>query len=231
MVKSLCLRIRPLLWSALDLAPSLQGEKTDRSEGFSLLEVLVALAIMSVASLGLFQSLSSMLEVSSKSVRYTEGTLNNAIIDRSLSQLVRGLVTEWPDGPDSPFKGRETEFEGLSTRAIEEDNFGVMSFTLQLRENQQAGRDLVYLSANQEIYLARNLPDSSHFLYRYVDGRWSDVWPLPPSRDESELEELLPFETKAMPVAIALKSSNAALEWIYRVDKYRYLPDRLEIDR
>ena len=66
MVKSLCLRIRPLLWSALDLAPSLQGEKTDRSEGFSLLEVLVALAIMSVASLGLFQSLSSMLEVSSK---------------------------------------------------------------------------------------------------------------------------------------------------------------------
>lgn len=231
MVKSLCLRIRSLSRSAFDPAPSFEGETKAGSEGFSLLEVLVALAIMSVASLGLFQSLSSMLEVSSKSVRYTESTLNNAIIDRSLSQLVRGLVTEWPDGPDNPFIGRETEFEGLSTRAIEEDNFGIMAFTLQLRENQQAGRDLVYSSANQEIYLARDLPDASHFLYRNIDGSWSDVWPMPPSRDTSALEELLPFETKAMPVAIALKSSEIATEWIYRVDKYRYLPDRLEIDR
>lgn len=231
MVKFLILKMRLRLRSALNLAPSLQGKENDGSAGFSLLEVLVALAIMSVASLGLFQSLSSMLEVSNKSVRYTEDTLNNAIIDRTLSKLIRGLVTEWPDGPDSPFKGSELEFEGLSTRAIEETDFAMTAFTLQLRSDQEGRLNLVYSSAEREIYLARDLPDSSHFLYRYRNESWSDVWPLPPSRDTTELEELLPYENKALPAAIALKSSGAAIEWIYRVDQYRYLPDRLELDR
>ena len=86
------------MYADVDISPSSEA-------GFSLLEVLIALAIMSLTSLALFQSMSRMLYISDRAIDVSEQSLENAVSNLTIRQLVDGLVPSWSIKPEDSFLG------------------------------------------------------------------------------------------------------------------------------
>ena len=84
-------------------------------EGFTILEVLVALVIFSLTSIALFQSLSSHFVVSERVTQTSELMIETMLSRRTLSEVVENLVPIW-DKDSSSLEGNSISF---SSQAIE----------------------------------------------------------------------------------------------------------------
>lgn len=199
--------------------------------GFTLLETLVALAIMAVASLALFQSTTAMLSLSDRAVAASERSLDSVLDRKALNGVLDGLVPAWPDQGRVKFTGNGTRLSGLTSGGLSVKQSGAQAFalTLETRGNRTA---LIYTAINtsrsarriddapQPITLMANLPDDVRFAYKDDLGTWSDIWPpeMPaPSgvsrvvRSSEDMRSLMP--PPPLPVAIALRrdgGGNAA---------------------
>ena len=212
--------------------------------GFSLLETLIALVIMSIASLALFQSTATMLSVSDRAVKTSERVLDGALNRRVMTGLLSGLIPAWPEDETRSFRGTAERLEGLSAESLSWQSEALGSslthFALTLSTEAQNTASLRYedlsqrgrLQARDEGWmLDANLPANSRFRYLGLDGVWYANWP-PPKPPVTPYFNDAQFITGALlPEAVKLETGQGTMLAIVAVRRHARAPRRIDLGR
>lgn len=226
-------------------ADSALGNGPCRESGFSLLETLVALAIMSIASLALFQSTSAMLSLSDRAVKTSERVLDAELSRRAVTGLLSALMPAWPEDQARQFSGSATTLQGLSTKGLswqsEALGSGLAHFALSLKDSANGGAVLEYTDLSQRSsgasaqaqgwILEASLPAGARFTYQGLDGQWYSQWPPANPPATPYFDDALFIQTPALPEAIRLQASNGAVLSLAAVRAQSTLPARIDLGR
>ena len=197
------------------------------SRGASLLELIVALAIISLASLALFQSMGAWMRISATTANAAETAITNALALERFQILVRGLSIAWPEEESSMFMGTPSNFSGLTTSPLHFADPGLEKVTLSIAS--QNGTPALMYQAGREVWtLASTRPGTSLvFEYLGADGNWRANWPpktLPLifAQDDPSF-----FQIPQLPKAIKLTAQGEAQTiWIAEIGNDALLPSR-----
>ncbi|MGB0906121.1 MAG: PulJ/GspJ family protein [Maricaulaceae bacterium] len=211
-----------------------------KDSGFSLLETLFALAIMSLASLALFQSTSSMLKLSDRAVQAGERVLEGTLNRKALTNLIDAILPIWPEEEQGEFKGRHNYLEGLSSDALNAQGQKPTLFRLSLKKQGFGfnSSSLIYHliadakieNKDEEWVLFSNIPSTAKFSYMGIDHTWYETWPPEPLPVSGYFNDHLFAEPAPLPEVIKLEADGKIL-WIGRISRYRALPLRFEFGR
>lgn len=142
-------------------------------DGFTLLEVLVALALVSLVTIAIFQSFMSMTRLSDRAQRTTEATFNEHIDRVLLERVVEGLFAERATKGRNNFKGTADQFSGMSNGLIlpEQRNRGLLFVKVSIIDGA-----VVLMGADQELTFSSKVKARS-FSYLGTDRAWHADWP------------------------------------------------------
>lgn len=206
-----------------------------REGGFSLLETLVALAIMSLTSLILFQSTTSMLSVSEKASDASVRIVDNAIARTTFKKIIGELTPGWPDRETTVFKGTVAGFSGLTATfpsAIEQE---LTTMSMEFRSRGVNNIDLVLKKLGEpEIILDSFEGDEGTFSYLGQDQLFYPVWPPERLRSQGFDTDESFQEVPELPVAIRMTISGTesrdgvSVLWLATVNGLTKLPYRDE---
>lgn len=215
-----------------------QYRECNNEAGFSLLETLFALAIMSLASVALFQSTSTMLMLSDRAVKAGERSLNSALDQRTLANLTSRLVIGWPEDKAAVFQGSPQSFRGVSTGAPRAGIAAPVKFELRFEDRGVLGGALVYRSIPEGRFendkddaedwvLRSGYPSGAALSYMGVDHAYHDVWPPKnkPSRGYFDEDKFMPMP--GLPEAVSLKTADGTTLWTAVIGRSKALPHRL----
>lgn len=192
------------------------------------METLLALAIMSVASLALFQSTTTLLRLSDRTVNAALKSQDKAVIQESFARLIGGLVLAWPDDKKQIFKGESRGFSGLTRTPLQTLLPGLLGFSLGVESGSQETQ-LVYRSKGVEWVLQRFPYADARFSYLGADNVWRSQWPpeKAPKVDAFGSENFM--DPPSFPLAIRLSvgagSEESRVVWIAMVESRKELPD------
>ncbi|QSI75593.1 type II secretion system protein [Niveibacterium microcysteis] len=154
-----------------------------RSAGFTLLEMLVVLAITSMVFALLMESLQQAFRIQLKLNEVTSDSTGGALADAWFRDLIEGLQ---PGERLSPqvFKGESTALSGLTLRPVSASSEGMPTqFTLSLVvDRQQQVTRLRYRDATLEAELHAFPSAEVRFVYQDDDGAEFEQWP--PNRND-----------------------------------------------
>jgi prepilin-type N-terminal cleavage/methylation domain-containing protein len=195
--------------------------------GFSLLETLLALAIMSVASLALFQSTTTLLRLSDRTVNAALKAQDVAVMQKSFSELVKGLVPAWSNKKEGHFIGTSGYFSGLTRAPLHTLKIGIAPFTLKLETGVDTA-SLVYQSEDTQWVLKSLRANEAKFSYLGEDNRWRSSWPPAQTPDASDFGDGRFYDPPTFPLAIRLWAEDSRtgkhLVWIAEVADRTELP-------
>ncbi len=193
-----------------------------REAGFSLLETLFALAIMSIASVALFQSTASMLRLSDRAVKAGERTVNGALDRLAVTRLLGAIMPNWPDLEDISFTGESRRLSALSATPISTETSGPQPFTLSFIQAENGTHTLIYVAGalleetgedKDKVAwpLIKGLSAGARFEYMGVDQNWYGEWPpdTKPTRGYFNDAELMPAKT--IPEAVRLRDQDVII--------------------
>jgi len=104
-----------------------------QDHGFTLLETLMALAIMSIISLALFQSLGQMLAVSDRAIRIGNESLDQFANEAGYRDFIGDIIGTWSEQDPLIFKGNTLQMSGLAVSPlIVDQQTGAQSFQLSI---------------------------------------------------------------------------------------------------
>lgn len=196
--------------------PSLRSAQT----GFSLIEVLIALAITSIIAALIFSSLVSQV-TQADSVRRSSQSAFDAVTSRRLAELVVSrTVPAWADEEVGRFTGTQTQVSGLSAVSVFGEARGLQAYTLSLVPD--GGEVRLTIEVGGRTWIANRFPASARFRFLGAGGGWQDRWPVEASA-ASSLDELeaqlmdggLPLMisvwdiTRNVPLGLELKLQNS----------------------
>lgn len=188
------------------------------------METLLALAIMSVASLALFQSTATLLRLSERTTNAALRSQDEAVLQQSFAGLVGGLVPAWPKDKKNVFNGTSAGFSGLTRKPFHTLEIGLSPFSLSL-ENDGRESLLVYRSGKTEWILQTFPGADAQFLYLGVDNLWRKSWPPEATPEAGKFSDAQYFDPPAFPLAIQLQTANTEVVWIAYVNYRDELPD------
>lgn len=210
---------------------------SDAQLGFSLLETLFALVIMSFASMALFQSTSAMLSLSDRAVAAAERSVDRALDRRALGDVLKSLVPHWPEQEGTAFTGDPTRLRGVSSAALS-DTLGLQPFVMQLvRDDTRLGQyRLGYQNVNEDDdaplwTLSDALPPDARFSYLGVDNRWYQNWPPQQTPVTPYFNDARFIDPPALPLAIKLESGVAGTLFLIDLSAHPQRPVRLDLGR
>jgi prepilin-type N-terminal cleavage/methylation domain-containing protein len=159
-----------------------KGAALRRQSGFSLLEVMVVLAIVGLVSLTLVQSLSDVLRARTKLGPYIDQSEDSAKASGWYRQVVNGLMPDNTDGPDV-FRAGSAEILGLTLQPLAADVGIPTRFRLSL---QNLDNERVALRFDSESGPSFDLlrwksasvgRKGARFLF-FDGNEWYDHWPV-----------------------------------------------------
>jgi len=167
-----------------------------RKKGFTLLEVLVVLILVSMAATLLIQGIGVVLNLRYRAVSFIDQQQHGQLRSAWITQLLNGLVPEQPDG-DHLFKGGPTRLEGLSIQSLNAESGLPRHITLEL---EYQGTNVVLSYRQDDIHWPLGQWPMSGAAFTYLDpeGNWHDQWP-PKGFAES----------KQLPVAVEIQVGDA----------------------
>ncbi len=206
----------------------LTNHNEDQCRGFSLMETLLALAIMSVASLALFQSTGTLLRMSERTINAAMQAQDTAVLQKSFNGLVGGLVPAWPKDVEDRFVGNSAGFSGLTRTPFHTLGIGLSKFTLAVQHEARTTA-LVYRSQDTEWVLRDFASAQAEFSYLAADNVWYSSWPLDTTPKTSNFDDESFYDPPTFPLAIKLRVKSEAtgldLAWIALVGERDELPD------
>ena len=209
----------------------LRKSSEEQDLGFSLLEMLIALSIISLTSLALFQSIGTMLNVSDRAVQSSERALEGVILSQSVAQLVNGLVADWDVESQDSFKGQASTFSGVSASAIHSVVNENVAVSLSFEEGSNSDKVLVYETKTEKWILGTGFSPSSNFEYMGRDRVWHRQWP-PVEKPTLNTQDILSqTDTLRLPQAIRVNEGADLRKYVFVVGRYQALPDRPDIPR
>lgn len=159
-------------------------------KGFTLMEVLIAVAITAVIGLGVWQVLSGVVlsrdRVNEAADAFDQLQRTMLLLERDLTQLVNRPVRDMYGDYKPSLTSREDEFDLVLTRQGWRNPLGTRRSSLQRAAWEYTGEELrrrqwLTLDQGQEDNSQdlQVLADVTAFEIRFLDGErnWSDGWP------------------------------------------------------
>ncbi len=163
-----------------------------KTNGFTLLETLMALAIMSIISLAMFQSLGQMLAVSDRAVKIGNESLDRFANEAGYRDFIGDIIGTWTRADPLAFTAGSQSMSGLAVSPlIVERRTGAQDFQLyiqplpqeasrppqfQLRLNAP-GLPLNAIGERPQPILAVFEGENPRFIYISYDQRRRTNWP------------------------------------------------------
>jgi prepilin-type N-terminal cleavage/methylation domain-containing protein len=204
--------------------------------GFSLLETLIALAILSLTSLILFQSTSSMLSVSEKASTASERLIESVIARKTFQNIINGLTPGWQNEESTVFRGTPNEFSGLTTSFPAIIDHRLVRFNVTLSQASNAKNTLIIKSTEtDEIILEEFSAELASFEYMGDDQHFYPIWPPQELQEQGFAVDAEFREIPSLPKLIRLKvltsssEQNADTIWIASIGGETKLPYKDDI--
>lgn len=197
--------------------------------GFTLLETLVTLAILSISSVLIFQSLTGQYELTARIDAAATSATSDAVRRESFSSVVGSLVPSWPEDSQSPFVATPEQLSGLTSAPLMDEAPGLVYFTLEISGDPS---ELAYISRGRRVVL-ETFDDMASFSYLGADNNWYPQWPpTDATPDAGRFDDSSAYETWPLPRAVRIQTaSRAQLDWITILDwQGPRLPRRQDIN-
>ncbi len=201
-----CLFWRPMLKKKMGVA------------GFTLLETLISLAIVSMVSLALMQSTASLLHITDRAVAAGDRALDTAISRKTFQLSVAKLIPAWTESEKDVFKGGSSLFSGVSCGA---PSFDVKTPQRVIYElvNAKEGRIALEVSVGSDTWVLESFPAvEARFSYLGEDQKWYPDWPpaLAPTTSYNAVKQWR--KPPQLPLAIRLRSvGDESMAWVVTI--------------
>ena len=181
--------------------------KRAQSRGFSLVEMIAALAIVSIVSLALFQSTSQWLRLSARASDAAERSVADAIGLSRFQHVVRGLAIGWPE-EGAAFAGDGGGFSGLTRSPLDAAEPGLVAFAIRRARAATTGQsDVLYESGAAGWVIAEGDGAELAFHYLASDGRWRPTWPPSEAPRPGPNQDTQLLDIPPLPLAVRLVRS------------------------
>lgn len=149
-----------------------------RHSGFTLLEILVVMLIVSLISTILFQALDQIYKIQGRFGLQLVQSQQGTMYTDWFRQVVQGLQTDYVDGKGK-FEGSETEFSGVTTSPLSAAYGTPSSVTLSLQyDSRKDVTKLLYIADEREMLLSSwSGKKAQKFVYVDATGESQDTWP------------------------------------------------------
>lgn len=146
--------------------------------GFTLLEMLVVLVLVSLISTLLLQSLSYILQLRSRLLVHLDDLQYGAVQEAWFRSTTAGIITDYYDGKNI-FQGTEREFSGLTLNPLEANTGALSPFAWQLQS--EGGKTVLRYRKSDGEYWEVASWSGERGTFRYMDtqGKWYTQWPPP----------------------------------------------------
>lgn len=196
--------------------------------GFTLLETIVTLALISLISLILFQSVttywSNMQRVSAAFDRANSMALREAIFRNLVGEMVPG----WPETPSQVFRADEDSFSGLTNRPFDTRHPRLLPLAVSLERGTGISR-LIVRTGESAVVMIEGL-EAARIDYRGMDGLWRSSWPPEANPGNGFFNDGDFFATPQLPESIRLEfvRGGKAHSWIVTLENAKTLPFRVQ---
>ena len=199
--------------------------------GFSLLELMVSLAIISLVSAALFQSAAAWLRLSARASGAAEEALSSIVAQRMFDRVVGGLIYTWPEETALRFIGANDGFSGLTATplsGVSPQLLPVQLSALQPVEGRP-GR-IIYSARGVDGWTLRTFDGATTFTYLGADGQWRAAWPPAVNPDPGPFNDAAFFETPQLPLAIRIDIADSGGDetWIADISSNSPIPHRIQ---
>ena len=150
-----------------------RGADTARTAGFTLLETLIALAVMSLVSLVAFQSLSQLGALSTRAGDAAERTVDRALDRAQFVSLLSGVTPAWPEDAANAFRGNARAARGLSVGVPLSETPGLAAFALSI----DGDGALVLAGDDGPARTLATPAPAARIAYLGTDRLWRESWP------------------------------------------------------
>jgi len=193
---------------------SKEVKRESRDRGFSLLEVLVALVLISVTTLLISRVVIDQFALSQRIESVNHITLDTWSHRQTFADSVGAIVPDWSDSePNNSFYGAPDKFGGVTTQPQFALFDRLVPFSFALQDNQ-----LIYQEAETQIVL-ENLPEEATFSYLADDQAWYERWPPEVRTDPGPYDDSEFYEQPQLPVAIRLQcKTDGCVDWVRVLD-------------
>ena len=197
--------------------------------GFTLLETLVTLVVVSMIVVVLMQALQQALSLRTRILRYEAHARTSALQESWFRDTVRAAIPDIPDALGAP-DGTVTEFGFVTAAPLTGEGIAAVSWSL-VRVDGGFALDYASDDGTRLRILEGPLQDPA-FAYMDKGGAWHDAWnrdvALPdeevPAAREGEVQPPIP-----LPRMVRLHAGTAddALDWLVPVVSEPMPPERL----
>ncbi|MCA8903697.1 MAG: prepilin-type N-terminal cleavage/methylation domain-containing protein [Rhodobiaceae bacterium] len=179
----------------------MQPERPSDS-GFSLIEVLVALAITSVIAMLVFSSLTGQLRQADAVRSSTEKLFQNESARRLLDAIVSQTVPAWADEPDKAFQGTPQEVYAVAAVSLFETTPKLQKYSLSLTNRGLSS--VLTVRTDEGSWEMGGISENAEFRFLGNDGAWYANWPLkaPVNASLTDLERY--FANQGLPRMICV---------------------------
>ncbi|WP_373006375.1 prepilin-type N-terminal cleavage/methylation domain-containing protein [Hyphomonas sp.] len=201
--------------------------RNPNDHGYSLIEVLVALAIVGVLSTIIFRSLGLQAQQVERVQDATAAAMELVADHRLLETTLAQTLPAWPEQAGDVFTGNELKISGITTGRVFSDLGDIQNYSLQLTEADTEHVDLT-LTTLEGSWTLIQLPRDAAFSYYGYDGLWRASWPPPPLTAFETLDVETHFRNGPLPAMIRLTSTSKDPDgnWIVAFSNSEPLPLR-----
>lgn len=168
--------------------PSEAVHPVSDSAGFSLVEVLVGLAIMAAIAILIFSSLLSQVQQADIIRSSTRQAFETVAARRLVETVVSSTIPAWSEDQEGAFRGQADTMSGTGAFSLFGPVARLQSYSLRLRQAGQDGQ-LLDIVTEEGSWTLQGIPPAASFRYLGWDGVWHTSWPLEMPRD-ADLDEL-----------------------------------------
>lgn len=201
---------------------------TVKQRGFTLTELLVALAILGALGAALMQSIVQTALVSERIESAVNRALRASLQSRQMQDVIHGLTPGWPERPDEVFIGAENSFSGLTKRPLLTTPAELLKVSVRIEDTANNDTLLTYVEDARafKIPIEESSALSLRFEYRGSDNRWRSRWPSGDPISPFFETDAEYARTEQLPNAVRLIGDE--IYWIAAIPSSSQLPFRVQ---
>ena len=206
--------------------PALSASPARASLGFSLIEVMIGLAITSVISALIFASLGTQMTQADAVRRSASASFDTAMSIRLWSSVISSTVPTWQDEETGKFQGTKEAASGTFVNTLFGPSDGLQGYAVAL--NARGQERWLEIRVGEELWQVGRVPLTAEFRYLGQSGAWRTFWPPLPSANANSQDFQNYIQDYGLPVMMCVwdTEENRPLGFEVRFENSGVLPAR-----